>query len=383
MVKASADIVELCNLFTVRWTEAFSSNDNTVISGPGAYVLLLAVLAGAGGTARQELENGLLAEKTDAPEHLQALHEIMSRVAGMRLASGLFARPEFGLKSGYAQRLHPVTARRFPAMKDEMDKWVATHTDGHIENFPVELEEIANVFWASIIHCKAAWQRCFEDADGYWHTGSTRANWLSRIDTDMQDAALLGIGNDQFSRLTCPTKGGFDVHLLAGDLDTPPSLVLSAGIRALTEPDMVTPGPDLQKDQQAGVMRWKRMHTKSPDERMHISLPGFDINCDRDLGLDCRRIPGWENLLPGPGILADISDKPLAALELLQVARATFDSTGFEASAISVAMDWLDGGVSPPVKNRVLDFSFDRPYGFLVVDRVSNLVVFAGWHGRF
>jgi len=68
---------------------------------------------------------------------------------------------------------------------------------------------------------------------------------------------------------------------------------------------------------------------------------------------------------------------------LLQVARATFDCTGFEASALSVAMDWIDGGAPPPVKNRVLDFTFDRPYGFLVVDRGSNLVVFAGWHGRF
>jgi serine protease inhibitor len=69
---------------------------------------------------------------------------------------------------------------------------------------------------------------------------------------------------------------------------------------------------------------------------------------------------------------------PLAVQSATQVAMAGFSATGFKAAAVSsVAM--MVGGGPPPKKATSVTVGFDRPFGFLAVDRATGLVLFAGW----
>jgi serine protease inhibitor len=61
--------------------------------------------------------------------------------------------------------------------------------------------------------------------------------------------------------------------------------------------------------------------------------------------------------------------------------RATFSATGFEAAAVTSMSMRLGAALRPPPQYtvRVVRVAFDRPFGFLAVDRSSRLVLFAGW----
>jgi serine protease inhibitor len=75
-----------------------------------------------------------------------------------------------------------------------------------------------------------------------------------------------------------------------------------------------------------------------------------------------------------------ISNWPLAVGQAVQSARATFTATGFEAAAVT-AMGLLGLPLPEPPRHtvRVIRLTFDRPFGFVAIDRPSGLVLVAGW----
>jgi hypothetical protein len=112
-----------------------------------------------------------------------------------------------------------------------------------------------------------------------------------------------------------------------------------------------------------------------------VQTVGFEVTAEHDLlghgdlfGLttasDARR-----------GHFPGISDWPLAVEQARQRARATFTATGFEVAAVT-SIGWLLGAaLSPPPRYtvRVIQLAFDRPFGFIAIDRPSGLVLVAGW----
>src|SRR5262249_21693369 len=83
------------------------------------------------------------------------------------------------------------------------------------------------------------------------------------------------------------------------------------------------------------------------------------------------------------GHFPGISDWPLAVGQARQSGRAIFSAKGFEAAAVTaISMDLLAAALILPLPEytvRVIKVVFDRPFGFLAVDRSSQLVLFAGW----
>lgn len=381
----ASDIVGLCNQFTEKWAEAFALRENAVVSGPGAYLPMLALLAGADGPALGRLENALQVPKQYAAETLRTLHQTMTSAADTELATGLWSTPEFGLKPAYQASIQPIPCYPFPASQQEIDDWVRTHTDGHMEVFPFEIENIEEIFWASIVHCKAPWIIPFQEGPGDWHSVPEHTDWVHNVRPSRADVSLLTLGEDRFSRLTCQTQGGFDVHLLAGDADARPGQVLSAGIQALNNADMITEGYDLTEDQSGGVINWRLCQSEDPcATELRIAVPAFDMADFRWFRHDAEVIPEWRDIMPNYTHLPDMSDHEIKEFDLMQAARATFGATGFSASAVAEVMHWLGGIYDPkPGEYWALELTFDRPFGFLVVDRESNLVTFAGWHGQF
>jgi serine protease inhibitor len=82
------------------------------------------------------------------------------------------------------------------------------------------------------------------------------------------------------------------------------------------------------------------------------------------------------------GHFPGISDWPLAIQQAIQSVRNTFSATGFEAAAgTSTGIGpGAAGGIDRPQHTvRVIRVAFDRPFGYLAVDRTSRLVLVAGW----
>jgi len=81
------------------------------------------------------------------------------------------------------------------------------------------------------------------------------------------------------------------------------------------------------------------------------------------------------------GHFPGVSDWPLAIQQARQSVRATFSATGFDAAAVTSMCLMLGAALRPPAQHsvRVIRVTFDRPFGFIAVDRSSRLVLFAGW----
>lgn len=80
-----------------------------------------------------------------------------------------------------------------------------------------------------------------------------------------------------------------------------------------------------------------------------------------------------------PGISAGT---PLKVDAAAQDVLAKFNETGFEAAAVTaVGMVRCASAMAPPRPRPALSITatFDRPFGFIAVDRMTNLVLVAGW----
>ena len=124
------------------------------------------------------------------------------------------------------------------------------------------------------------------------------------------------------------------------------------------------------------------MVAKTPawESRPHLNVdfPVFDITTTHDL-LATATLFGLEAATDrSRGHFPRLSDSPLAIEQASQSATASVSALGFRAAAVSLAA-LMAGGGPPHDKTKVVRVSFDRPFGFLVVDRTSCLVLFAGW----
>ena len=111
-----------------------------------------------------------------------------------------------------------------------------------------------------------------------------------------------------------------------------------------------------------------------------IRTPAFDIT-NHVVLTDAPDLFGLRTAMDaGSGHFPDVSTAELYVQEAAQAARARFDALGFEAAAVTaVKMGRIATLATSSFAVRVFDLTFDRPFGFLAVDRRSGLVLFAGW----
>ena len=76
-----------------------------------------------------------------------------------------------------------------------------------------------------------------------------------------------------------------------------------------------------------------------------------------------------------PGISSEV---PLCVQAAAQDATASFSAEGFVAAAVT-AMAMMAGAAMPRGTAKQLTASFDRPFGFVAVDRSTGLVLICGW----
>ena len=370
-----SDTVLASNRLTARWAATLDRDSDSVLSGLGAWVVLAAALSGAAGKAQQELESALGVAKEEAAASVRDLLEYAGLSESVHLATGLWVRPDVSVRDEFVATLMPMTVGALPEDRSVLDRWVNDETSGMLDRFPLDITPDTLIMLASALAVEADWVTPF--TDNFPHS-------VFRSGTDVDSAALLSDGSLTVSRAVCVSEGDFDVHLLAGAEGDSPGPVLGLGIAAISGDADIVVGSALRLGDAGGCLRVEEVETDAgidSGRRLDISLTPFEISSEHNL-VDHPQLFGLEFALDASyGHFPEISATPLAVNAAAQSGLAEFSHAGFRAAAVT-GLGLELGFASPPRpthKIEVVTVDFNRPFGFLVTDRSSGLVSFAGW----
>jgi serine protease inhibitor len=354
-----------------------ASEGNGVVSGVGAWLLLAALLHGADGPARRELEAALRVTRGSAAPSVRRLWRIVSATEGVECAAGLWTNRDVAVEPSYAGAFPQFTIDTIPRDRSVLDRWASDRTAGLITRFPCDVNADTRLVAATALVAIADWERPFTDTSRGWSGSRELRPWLSRVDGDLAAAALLTSGSLTVSRVVCRTVGGFDVHLVAGGPDDSPGEVLGVGLASLDGDVATASGANLSVGDRGGCLVVEHAKSTGPDPQLMVSVPAFEVATDHDLLSDAQLFGLVAAQDTSRGHFPGLSKEPLAVQSAAQSALASFSATGFKAAAVT-AVAMVRAALATRDTN-VVRVDFDRPFGFIVVERVQQLALFAGW----
>ncbi|WP_371499945.1 serpin family protein [Kitasatospora sp. NBC_00374] len=378
--------VRAVNTLTARWARSADTASGTVFSAAGLWPLLAALADGAEGPARRELADAVGVPAENAARHAHELLTALDRLPGTAAAIGLWTHRDLAVSPTWTARLPAHVHQRLAQVdtQQHLDAWAARHTDGQIDRFPVTVDDETALVLAGALAVRTEWIRRFSPRSlwpesGPWADREIAA--LVRTTRLLDRLAVAETPAGPVSELRVLGTGGIDVHLLLGEESARPGDVLLAGIDVLARryPRVSgealpygTPGPGVR------VVRQRSFGTKST---LTARAPRFTVGAHHNLLEDaaCFGLATASDDSRGhfPGITPGF---PLAVQSAAQSATATFSAAGFRAAAVSaVAAAVGCAAVPPPYLVRAVEFTVDRPFGFLAVHRTSRLVLTAGW----
>jgi len=380
------------NALTARWVELVGTRrEDFTLSGAAVWPLLAALAAGAEGPARGELEQAVGLSADCALAAAADVVGLIDHAAAAHGAIGLWVRDDVPLRMPWVSALPAHTRQRLRGTPDDdqfaLDAWVKEHTLSIVDRFPVQIDDWTLIVLAACLAIRTPWQTPFTESGFPWRpeSGPWAGRSLQGLFATFEDLDSVAVLDTRAGAVTVLDSYGaddVDVHLLIGPDDQLPGAILSASIAALTGPRAWRSGSELRIGDTAPglvVEEVARDFPEPPHVRVHTVA--FHVSADHDL-LDQADLFGLRTARDTRrGHFPGISDWPLAIQQARQSVRATFSATGFEAAAVT-GMSMMPGAaLRPPPQHRVrvIRVAFDRPFGFIAVDRSSRLVLFAGW----
>ena len=371
------DAVRASNQLTRAWIERLEPGHNDVISGAGAWLLLTALLHAAAGKARSELQAAMFTDQNRAVALVRRLSDLVTSTDGVAGAAGLWVHRDVSLDPAYTKALPDFTVSAIPADMAVLDRWAAEHTSGLITQFPGTITADTRLVAATALAAITEWERPFVDGIGRWNAEDRPVEWLSRTDDHLDGAALLTRGARTISRVICRGNAGFDVHVMAGDEHDTPAAVLGLGVDVLAGRVSTVSAVDLEIGDRGGCLTVERSPAAGPDPQLRLTLPAFEVSSDHDLLRDAALFGLVSAQDTSQGHFPGLSSYPLAVASAAQSAIASFSAKGFKAAAVTMVAMVRAAMATRPTK--IVRVDFDRPFGFVVVERRHNLALFAGW----
>ncbi|MFG2292180.1 serpin family protein [Streptomyces sp. NPDC048603] len=383
--------VRAVNRLTGRWAEAAVAPDGrtgTVLTAAGVWPLLALLADGAGGPARKELAEALGIPADRAAAASRDLLTALGRVPGLQAAVGLWSDSGLPLEPDWAALLpegaHGTLTGDAAVDGGALDGWAAERTGGLIERMPVTLTEDTRLVLASALALRLRWIRPFRD----WPTVIDGGPWsgrnvvgLYRSTSLLHRVRVAEAAGGPVTVLEVVGDGGVDVHLVLGEPEAAAGQVLTGGIAAVTRALPSVDGFSLPWGAAGPGLHVRREAAYRPEPRLDIGTVAFSAEAEHDL-LDRAGLFGLETAASRitSGHFPGISRDPLLIGSGSQAAMARFHAKGFEAAA-ATAFGAVAAGIPPPPPYRVrtIGLRFDRPFGFLAVQRSSRLVLAAGW----
>lgn len=366
---------------TRAWVDRLDGTNNTVISAPGVWLALTALLAGADGAARQELEAATGVARADAAATVTRSLDEMRQTDGVAAAVGLWVNPSVPLLPGL---FDPASGVRVAPLEHraQLDAWVDHATGGQIRSMGVELADDVRAVLASAIAARGCWEQPFHPGIGTWRGQHRTEGWLTRS-FDPDDVAVVGTGPDatKISRVVVRTTTGTEVHLVAGSLGASASRCLNLALDALQGTTPVVAGAGIAAGTSVGCLTVTTEESDNAQPRAHVGVPQFSVADRHDLlhQADLFGLVAIQDTTQGH--LPHLTPEPLALSQAFQQAVMDFGAEGFEAAAVTALA--IVPGSTPrrqPDQHRrlVLRVHHGRPFGFLVVTP-GGVPLFAGW----
>jgi hypothetical protein len=384
--KVTAQTVRHVNGLTARWAHALP--EGTVFSGPGLWPLLSFLADGAAGPARAELAGALGVPAEHAAAAARELLAGLQSVSGLDTALGLWTHHGLPLREEWRSALpagtHGVFGDDLVTAQERLDAWAAERTGGLVERMPVTLSREARMVLAAALALRTSWRQPFTELPlspdaGPWRGRTLRG--LHRRGVRPDRVGVTGTPDGFVTALTVPGDNGIDVHLLLGEERMTPGQVLAAGVGVVERTLALTPGGALPHGHVGPGLHVERQPAVAPEPTaLDVRTVAYEVRADHDLlalphlfGLTAATDPRFGHF---PGV----SDHPLSVGEARQSAVARFGALGFRAAAVTAVAETY--GSAPPryrYETTVVRVAFDRPFGFLAVDRESRLALMAGW----
>ena len=376
--------VAAANALTSRWFASMGSRSrNVVVSGAAVWPLLAVLASGAGGRVREELERALGLPSDDALDEALRILDWLRQDGDTNAALGIWVRDDVRVKRRWRGRLPRGVLGQLSGDPDHdqaaLDAWVREETLQVLDRMPVEIQKDTLMILAQAIALRTHWSTSFDDFR--WQPGS--GPWSDRelhgLAAEAVADQVLIFETDRERVTTFRTDGEdrVDVYLVIGDEGMTPADVLAESIDRLPAQALGRPWSDLQVGETAPGLVVVEEELVGDAPAVRVRTVGFDVIFEHDL-LETPDVFGLGDAAREPE-LSGISDTPLVVGQAAQSARAKFTATGFEAAAVTGLYAVL--GMPDPVRRmvKVVEVSFDRPFGFIALDRITRLVLFAGW----
>ncbi len=382
--EAISAAVSAANRLTARWAETCDGRD-TVLSGLGVWPLLAAIADPASGAAREELARAVGFPAAEGPDAARRLLDAIEQNPAVHTALGLWTAASLPVNPQWVARLprvaHGVLDLVPARAQAALDAWVEKETDGLLRRMPIQVDEETLLVLASALTVRTQWEQRFEPKP--W---KVRGHWagrdllgLSRT-ASVRDLSITATDDGPVTLATVRGGDEIDVVLALGAPDASSGTVLASAVRACgpaaeasieaVDLDQPQPGPGLtvREIPAFSAAPTARLETVAftvrggHDLLAHAELFGLAAASDRSTG-------------HFPGISSEV---PLCVQAAAQDATASFSAEGFVAAAVT-AMAMMAGAAMPRGTAKQLTASFDRPFGFVAVDRSTGLVLVCGW----
>ncbi|MGW4567803.1 serpin family protein [Streptomyces sp. NPDC004561] len=379
-------VVRAVNGLTARWAQALP--EGTVFSGPGVWPLLAFLADGAAGPARAELAGALGVPAEQAAGAARELLAALGSASGLDAALGLWTHRGLALReewrAGLPAGAHGVFGDDLVTAQERLDAWAAERTGGLVERMPVTLTRDARMVLAGALALRTTWRQPFTELPlrpdaGPWQGRTLRG--LHRRSVRPDRVGVTGTPHGFLTALTVPGDNGIDVHLLLGEEHMTPGQVLAAGVDVVQRTLALTPGGALPRGHVGPGLHVEQQPAVAPEPTtLDVRTVAYEVRADHDLLTSAALFGLTAATDPRLGHFPGVSAYPLTVGEARQSAVAQFGAVGFSAAAVTAVVT-APGG-SPPqyrYETTVVRVAFDRPFGFLAVDRESRLALVAGW----
>lgn len=354
--------------------------ENLFYSPLSAHVALSMLANGADGETLQEMLD-VLADGASL-EDLNALNssiidqlKLADRKVTFRSANAIWMDKSMGVKqsfmdavgNNYGASLFEVA--RLASAVPEINSWISKNTQGMIPKFIEDNKIIASMFLASAAYFKGDWRQPFDPKDTYkgefYNAGETtpvmvdmmtveNPQWCFSFFGGSFQGYALPYGNRAFSMLLLFDVTDSDKPFLIADL--------------------------LQNGSYKTFMKSYNDHFESSmrnpdygDEGVRrLTIPKFRLDMRYTLN-DALKATGIKSLFETPNLMR-LTNASIENLSCIQQSTININEAGSEvATATGAAFPSMPGIVMPPE-----EILLNRPFGFLIVENSTGVILFAG-----
>lgn len=363
-------IVEGANAFTFELareaTRELSADSNVVLSPLSASMALAMTLNGAEGETWAAMRGALRLDGLAEAEINAGFRDLTALLRGldarteMRIANSMWADRSLTLLPPFVEAGRTffgaeVAALDFgsPEALTTINGWVSEATNGRI---PKLLEQISSdevLFLINAIYFKGTWRTAFD-------RGDTRDAPFSGANGEVRSVPMMALKDEL---RYADSEAWQAVDLLYGNGAFAMTVLLPVGDRT---PEQLVAELD--------AARWAELTVRFDERPVQLSLPRFRVEYARRLNDDLAAL-GMGIAFTDAADFSRIADPARERLSLSRVEQKTFvevNEEGTEAAAATAV------GVSRTTAPGPAEMRVDRPFVFVIRERLSGAVLFLG-----